>query len=55
MASFVSKKLIGLVEAKKVAFGTVLSTEPLVHMYINFFRRGINSSPRPPTPKKGCG
>ena len=47
------QKLISLVEAKKVVFGTVSHTKPLV---ISIFRRGIIARHAPPpTPKKGCG
>ena len=44
------QKLISLVEAKKVAFGTVLSTEPLVY---RFFRRGIIARHAPRCRKRG--
>ena len=44
------QKLISLVEAKKVAFGNVLSTEPLVY---RFFRRGIIARHAPRRRKRG--
>ena len=44
------QKLISLVEAKKVGFGTVLSTEPLVY---RFFRRGIIARHAPRRRKRG--
>ena len=50
MASFVSTKLISLVEVKKVAFGTVLSLNLL---YIDFFRRGIIARHAPRRRKRG--
>ena len=43
MVSFVNKTLIGPVEAKKVAFGTVLSTEPFV---ISIFRLACHAPRR---------
>ena len=43
-------KLISLVEAKKVAFGTILSTEPFV---ILIFRRGIIARHAPRRRKRG--
>ena len=52
MASFVSTKLISLVEAKKVAFGTVLSLIMNL-LYIDFFRRGIIARHAPRRRKRG--
>ena len=46
------QKLISLVKAKKVAFGTVLSTEPSV---ISIFRRGIIARHAPRRRKKRRG
>ena len=47
---FLNKKLISLVEAKKVAFATVLSTERFV---ISIFRRGIIARHAPRFRKRG--